>query len=159
MFVIPTAYKSKLPKGLSWPLGAEAISAGLADAPHATALSLWFTVDVTRPASAFQRLLQDALPYTILVAEYRPASRAGYSGSTSMVESGWYEAKWRLDVSPVPRALRAAAGAALRETGLPAITEWLRSSGQEGWGLRRQRAELVFAPATGTITPQVKEGA
>ena len=63
----------------------------------------------------------------------RPASRPGYSGATSMVERGWYEAKWELRVIPVPRPQRAIAGALLRTQGLPAVVEWLRSSGRAGW--------------------------
>ena len=108
--MIPTRYKSKLPKGLSWPLGAEAITAGLGDAPHVPDLSLWFIEGVTRPAALFQRVVRDALPYTLLVAEYRPEQRPGFIGSKSMAESGWYEARWELRVSPVPGPGRAAAG-------------------------------------------------
>jgi hypothetical protein len=99
----PTRHKSKLPKALSWPLGAEAISAGLADAPHAADLTLSFSDSPVWPASAFQRPLRESLPYAVLVAEYRPPSSPGYGGATFMVERGWYEAKWELRVNPVPR--------------------------------------------------------
>jgi hypothetical protein len=156
--MIPTRFKSKLPKTLSWPLGAEAISTALADAPHAADLSLSFVDSPVWPASTFQRLLRESLPYAILVAEYRPALRPGYSGAASHIERGWYEANWELRVNPVPRGLRAAAGAVLREQGLPAVAEWLRSSGRAGWESRHHRIELVFAPADGTLTPQLIEG-
>jgi hypothetical protein len=156
--MIPTRHKSKLPKALSWPLGAEAISTGLADARHAADLSLSFTDSPVWPASAFQRLLREALPYAIFVADYRRASRPGYGGATALVESGWYDARWELRVNPVPRALRAAAGAVLREQGLPAVAEWLRSSVRAGWESQNHRIELVFAPADGTLTPQFTEG-
>lgn len=106
--MIPTRHKSKLPKLFSWPLGAEAISAGLADVPHAADLALTFSDSPVWPASAFQRLMRESLPYAIFVAEYQPAFRPGYGGPTSLVESGWYEAKWTLRVHPVPRPLRSA---------------------------------------------------
>jgi hypothetical protein len=156
--MIPTRYKSNLPKTLSWPLGAEAISMALADAPHAGDLSLSFAGSPVWPASAFRRLLRESRPYAVLVAEYRPRRRPGYTGAASHVERGWYEARWELTVNPVPRGLRATAGALLRERGLPAVAEWLRSSGQTGWESRHHRIELVFAPADGTLTPQLTEG-
>ena len=157
--MIPTRHKSKLPKALSWPLGAEAISAGLAYAPHANDLSLWFSDSPIWPASAFQRLLRESLPYAILIDEYRPASNPGYSGARFMIERGWYQAKWQLRVNPVTRALRAVAGSVLREQGLPAVVEWLRSSSRPGWECWRHRIELVFAPIDRTLTPQVTDDA
>ena len=55
------------------------------------------------------------------------------------------------------RVERAIAGALLREQGLPAVVEWLRSSGRAGWESLYHRLELVFAPADGTLTPQPTE--
>lgn len=40
---IPTRVKSKLSRGLSYPVGAEAISEALASASHVDAMSLWFS--------------------------------------------------------------------------------------------------------------------
>ena len=39
--MIPTHYKAKLPKNLSYPLGAQAISEAPASAPHAAQCVLW----------------------------------------------------------------------------------------------------------------------
>lgn len=156
--MIPTRHKARLPKSLSWPLGAEAISAALADAPHVADLTLSFADSPVWPASEFQRLLRESRPYPLLVAQYRPASKPGYGGMTALVERGWFEAKWELQVNPVPRADRAAAAAALRETGLPAVAEWLRSSGRAGWEGRAHRLALVFSRAGGTLTPEFTEG-
>ena len=157
--MLPTAYKAKLPKTLSWPLGAEAITAGLGDAPHAANLTLWFTDGVTHPVVAFQRVVRETLPYSLLVAEYRPPARPGYTGTMLLAaELGRYEAKWELHVSPVPRPWRAAAGAALRGVGLPAVAGWLKLSARAGWESRWHRIELVFAPTEGTLTPQLADG-
>ena len=157
--MIPTRHKAKLPEALSWPLGAAAITAGLGDAPHVADLSLWFTDGVAHPAAAFQRVVRECLPYTLLVAEYRPAARPGYIGTMLLAdELRRYEAKWELHVSPVPGPWRAAAGAALRDAGLHAVAEWLRSSVRAGWELRRHRLALVFVPATGTLALQAADG-
>ena len=159
--MIQTRWKAKIPQTLSWPVGAEAITAGLGDVPHVADLSLWFTEGVTRPASAFQRVMRESLPYTLFVAEYRPAERPSYTEGTILRrladELGWDEAKWELRVSPVPRSWRAVAGAAIRDVGLPAVAGWLRSSGRAGWELRRHRMELVFAPADGTLAALVTD--
>ncbi len=155
--MIPTRYKSKLPKTLSWPLGAQAISACLAGAPHVADLSLSFRDSPVWPASAFQRLLQESLPYAIVVVDYQPASRPGYSGATFMIDRGWYEAKWEIRINPVLRSLRAAAGAALQAHGLPAVKDWLNSSGRAGWEILNHHMELVFAPSTGAVTTTFTE--
>jgi hypothetical protein len=155
--MIKTRYKSKLPKTLSWPVGAEAVSAALADAPHVNDLTLSFSDSPVWPASSFQKLLRESLPYAILAAEYWPASKPGYGGSNKMIEGGGYDAKWELRVNPVTRELRAKAGIALRERGLPLIKEWLRSSSRTGWELMYHCMELVFSPLDNTLTPVSSE--
>ena len=156
--MIPTRHKAKLPKTLSWPLGAEAISAGLADVPHAAELTLWFANAPVFWASAFQRILRESRSYAVLVAEYRAALGPNYSKSTALVERGGYDAKWELRVNPVLRPLRSTAAALLREHGIPAVAEWLRSSMRAGWEGRDHRLELVFAPAAGTLSQQATDG-
>src|SRR5688572_5600942 len=99
--MIPTRIKAKLPKALTWPVGAEAVTAGLAEAPHAADLTLYFADSPVWQASAFQRLLRESLPYAVLVAEYTPARKPGYIGPTSLVEGGWYDAKWEVRINPV----------------------------------------------------------
>ena len=157
--MIQTRHRSKLPKTLSWPVGAETVSAALNDAPHAADLTIQFFDSPVWPASAFQKLLRQSLPYAILVAEYHPRSNPGYIGSASMVEAGLFDARWELRVNPVPRSLRAAAGALLRDQGLPAVADWLRSSRRAGWLGRYHRLEVVWAPADGTLSQALFEGA
>lgn len=150
--MIPTRFKSKLPKTLSWPVGAEAVTAGLGDAPHVGECGLWFSDSPVWRASEFQRTLREARPYAVLVVEYRPASRMGYNASNDLAASGFYDAKWQVRVNPVPRSWRAMVGRLLREQGLPAAAEWLRSVSRPGWEETFHRLELVFAPAEGTLS-------
>jgi hypothetical protein len=156
--VIPTQFKSKLPKTLSWPVGAEAVTAGLGDAPHAAECRLWFSASPVWRASEFQRTLREAQPYAVLVAEYRPAVNLPYSRSKVMEAAGYYDAKWEKRVNPVPRAWRAGVRALLREEGLPLVADWLRSFKGTGWQDRHHGLELVFAPADGTLTKKRVEG-
>lgn len=147
--MIPTRHKSKLPKTLTWPLGAEAISAGLVDVPHVTNFLLWFADSPVWPKSAFQRLLREHLAYAIFVAEYKPAYKiAGAS----------HVASWEMRVNPVLRPLRAVAGGVLRSEGLPAVFGWLRSFERSGWETRFHRLELVFSPADATLSQQYFNG-
>jgi hypothetical protein len=157
--MIPTRFKSKLPKTLSFPLGAEAISEALAGVPHVEDFLLSFSDAPLWPASEFKRLLRDGLPYTVFAAEYNPAFRPGYGGMQSLVESGWYDARWSLRVNPVLREVRHLVGQLLREQGLPAVVEWLRESDRAGWDTHQHRIELVFSPAEGTLTVTRKDGA
>ena len=108
--MIPTRSKSKLPKSLSYPIGAEAISEALADAPHADEMSLSFydhpenTVPKGHPY--WYRTIRSGLPYLILTVEYQAACKPGLSANNSMIESGWYREHWNLTVCPVLRELR-----------------------------------------------------
>ena len=156
--MITTRHKARLPKSLSWPLGAEAISTALENGPHTADLTLSFSASPVWPASEFQRLLRESAPYPLLVVEYKPPLKPGYYGAAFLVESGWYDAKWELWVNPAPREVRAAAGAALRETGLPMVAEWLRSSFRPGWEGRHHRLALVFSRTDGRLTPQRTDG-
>ena len=156
--VIRTDYKSKLPKTLSWPVGAQAVTAGLAGAPHAAECTLWFCDSPIDRASEFQRTLREARPYAVLVAEYRPEVRIPYTRSKEPEAHGWYEAEWRIRINPVPRAWRANVGGLLRERGFPAVAAWLRSFEGDGWQARHHRLELVFAPAEGTLSQKTSDG-
>ena len=156
--MIPTRYISKLPKSLSWPVRANAISTYLAGLPHIADFTLTFWESPVYPKAAFQRTLRETLPYKIFRAEYTPARNPGYSGSNDMVERGWYEAKWTMSVYPVLSEYRCTAGSSLLDNGLPKIADWLRATCQTGWELRKHRIDLVFAPAEGTLESQCTEG-
>jgi hypothetical protein len=154
--MIPTSFKRKLPKELSWPLGAQAISEGLTDAPHIDELTLVFRS--FERVSEFHSMLAGLTPYPILIARYNPPQHLGYSAARDMIEKGWYDAKWELEVRPVVRRVRAASGSALREVGLPAVAEWLKTSAQTGWEDHRHALRLVFDPTESKVTQEIEEG-
>lgn len=150
--MIPTTYKAKLPKLLSYPIGAEAISEGLADAPHMEEFTLTFYDTPEWKVSDFQRTLRESLPYPILVAEYKPPSRPGYSGAQFMIEKGWYDKHWSLRVYPVRCELKHTVQQLLLEHGLPALAEWLRSARKSGWESRKHRIKMEFNPADESLS-------
>ncbi len=151
--MIPTQYKAKLPKHLSYPIGAEAISEALEAAPHADSMSIWFSSLAIWAAPGYKRLIVEKLPYKIMMAEFQPARRRGM-GPKSWIEKGWYDAKWKINVHPVLREFRQLAHNLLVEQGLPAVAEWLHSSRQAGWDSRRQRLTFIFNTAEASLSKE-----
>jgi hypothetical protein len=145
--LIPTRYKSKLGKHLSYPVGAQEISAALAGAPHVDALSLTFFAHPGVLVSPFQRALRERLTYAVLKAEYHSARKPGLSAAAFVIEGGWYDERWELTVYPVLRELRYVANRLLHERGFPALALWLRKAQGQARGMLEERLELVFNPA------------
>lgn len=145
--MIPTGYRDKLSKRLSYPVGAEEISNSLADAGDLRPFSLSFCARPVEPASQFQRVLAARQPYTIVRAEYRPARKPGLSAAAFMIEAGRYDERWVLDVYPVLRELRHIANQLLRDRGFPAMRLWLDKAAGSARGLVIQNMEIVFDPA------------
>jgi hypothetical protein len=150
--MIPTHVKAKLPKHLSYPIGAKSLSEGLAGVPHVEAMSVWFIDHAVWPGAEFRRLLRDSVPYAIVRAEFHPARKPGYSGSLSMMEMGWYDETWRIIVNPVLRDLRHRANRLLREQGLGWLAQWLQSSLAVDWTSQYQTCELIFDPNADSLS-------
>jgi hypothetical protein len=151
--MIPTMQKAKLPPHLSYPVGAEALTEGLADAPHAESFGVTFWHNPFWPRSRFRQALAQQQQYKILVAEYRPSQKPGYGRAQSLVNE-----KWQLTVYPVARELRHLSNRLLLERGLPLVVQWLRASQCAGWLFRDQRIELVFNPAEEALSAQESSG-
>ena len=156
--MLATSSKSKLPKTLSYPLGAQAISEVL-EAPlslHAPKIS--FRGSPIWPASMFQKRLKDNLPYVIMSVRYRPPSRLGISGMESLRESGWYDSRFWIEVFPVKRELRSIAGRLLLSHGIQAIVNWIEQSNSAGWETRDHSIDIVFDPIHATACTKHSDG-
>jgi hypothetical protein len=156
--MIPTRYRDKLPREQSYPVGAGAISEAQADAPHVEALSVAFQDQAVWHASEFRRILSERQPYRILEASFRPASKPGISASKHMIELGWYDEVWEIQVYPVLAEFRHRANRLLIEQGLPGIARWLRSSDRSGWVERSHRVELIFIPVEESLVVREHHG-
>lgn len=106
--MIPTGYKSKIPKTHSYPLNAKPISDALLDVPQRELLKIDF--------ASWKTFAKDRVPG----APYRVLS-ASYSGGA--VFPGW-----TLYVYPVPRSLRHLVKDKLVTEALPKIRNWLTSN-------------------------------
>jgi hypothetical protein len=143
--VIPTEFKAKLPKHLSYPIGAQALSEALADSPNAHSISLFFGTSQW-PASGPRRALAGKLSHRILDAEFWPAN---YRGTKE---------NWFVNVWAVPCELRYSANRLLREQGLSHLIKWLRASRRPDWRSRHQTLALTFLPADASISADERSG-
>jgi hypothetical protein len=115
--VIPTGYKMKLPKTLSYPLGTKAISDALVDVPQAAILSVSFT-------NYARRLHGTETPYPVLAVSY-DGRRPHTFSSNDFIKRGFYDPKWTIDVEAVPRHLKHLVQTKVCEEGFPRLKAWL----------------------------------
>ncbi|MHB1556572.1 MAG: hypothetical protein ACYC61_03710, partial [Isosphaeraceae bacterium] len=132
--MIPTRVKSKLPRGLSYPIGAEALSEALAGSPHVEAISLWFSDHPGWRGSESRRVLAAREPYRIVEVRFRPAGAPGFIGSRDMIKMGWFDEAWEIHVCPVLSEFRHLAHRLLCEQGRPALGEVAEGHGTAGRG-------------------------
>jgi hypothetical protein len=156
--MIPTRHKSKLSRTLSYPIGAEAVTTALEGAPHVESLTLGFYALRRSRLAEIRQHAPQRQQFVVLSAEYMPATRPGFIGANYMLERGWYDAKWQVTVYAVAREVRHLASDLLREHGLPALVEWLRSSRSPGWENHRQTIELFLNPGEGTLAARTSTG-
>jgi hypothetical protein len=150
--------KAKLPKHLSFPVGAEAISSALEGIPYASELKLTFLAD-SYPKREFDTALREDRPYQLLKCSFYPKQSPGYSGSNKSVEQGWYDEKWQFWIYPVLRVRRHVANQLLIARGLPWIAIWMRESERPGWRMHQHHLELRFDPAAGILTQHITDRA
>jgi hypothetical protein len=150
--MIPTIGKAKLSRQLSYPLGAEAISNALINAPHYTELTVQFHDAAVYPGSEFRRALADGRAYRVLRAIFQPAIKPGFIGSNNMIAAGRFNEKWKLMVYPVIRSLRHVANQLLVHDGLRQVEAWLYDSQQPGWTLTPHNLEIVFHPQESSLS-------
>ena len=115
--LIPSGYKSKIPKTLVWPVRAQEMSAALAGVPQFDELNLKFRF-YQSDLSAFQWTWM-----TLLRVDYSRHDR-GFSSSRSMIERGWHNRNWSIVITPVPSS----EAKIIRDHLLPAlpkVAEWL----------------------------------
>ena len=106
--MIPTGYRTKIPKTLSYPLGAKAISDALIDVPQRELLKVIFSF-----WKVFAKDRVPGAPYRVLSASYLgPGPLSG----------------WTIYVHPVPRPLRHVIQSKLILEALPRIKDWLISN-------------------------------
>ncbi|AFY45559.1 hypothetical protein [Nostoc sp. PCC 7107] len=115
--MIPTKYKSKLSRLMSYPISAKILSEALSDTPQFDHLSVAFSDYCQEPAKIKN-------PAKILSINYS-YSLVSLTSSNKAIEYGWYEPKWSITVYPVPRTCVSLVKIQLIETGLTKMKQWL----------------------------------
>ncbi len=148
MTLIPTRTRSRTPRELAFPIGAEALSAALRDAPQFDQLSVDFgfygdLAEIRADAAANR-------PVEVLAARYRNV-KPGRSGSNYFIERGWYDETWELSVSPVLREHKSLARQLLIDDGLGRVLAWLAEPRTDGWRHGRHAFVVCVCPADRSI--------
>lgn len=151
--VIPTSARFQLPKGFSYPLGAERISAALEGVPQFGKLTVCFFYDGS--AAARRQLCESATPIVVLWASHTHLVR-GHSASRQLMLEGHYTERWELTVSSVLSSQKHVVGNSLERTGLPAIRRWMLISRETSWrGIENFR--VLVQPESGDVSTETAQ--
>jgi hypothetical protein len=145
----PTS-KPKLPSFLSFPIGADGLSASLKAVPQFSSLELVFSADPILSTTKFRRLIEADKPHVVLRARFERWDRNPSIGNESWVQE-YLHGKWSLWVYPVRRQRKAQAREALVGEGLPRIAEWLSVDRPSSWYFGRNVCEIVFLPKESAV--------
>jgi len=130
--IIPTITRAKLARHLSYPIGAEHISAALASSAQLPEIKLHFFVQ------HFDRGLHKS-HYEFLRVEYLKDARPAEKWPISGLYWRPTQSQWEVVVQPVPRVLRHRIKQYIVDSALPLIAIWLG----ERAGLARQGSDIL----------------
>lgn len=140
---IPTKYRSKLSKDLSYPLGAEIISEAFAGVPQFESLSLSFSPYGSIFSSGVEKTRRHIEPYKIFEVEMHHHLK-GLTSPNRFIEEGFYDENWEIHVYPVPAELKSAAKRLLLDKGLPQAKQWCEKPRTETWKTGRKCFQVLF---------------
>ncbi len=139
--MIPTRYKSKLPKQLCFPVGAQILSDALSGVPQLSSLSVAFHFTWPTTVNHIKYLVEERKPMEILSASYRNI-RPGRSGSHDLEKMGWYDETWELSVYPTFRDKKAVTRELIVKEGLSEIIDWFNEPRNPTWCEGRHNCSL-----------------
>jgi len=116
-FVIPTASRVKISQKLSYPVGAESISAALTSVPQLTEIRLHFY-------SWSDHGLRRG-HYEFLRVEYLNNARALHEWPIWSLYKRHAQGRWEIVVQPVPRTIRHRVKQYIAVSALPQVARWL----------------------------------
>jgi hypothetical protein len=120
--LIPTLSRSRIPRNLSYPIGAEAISEELALVPQFSELQLIFFLnkfDVDVRSGRFEQP-----SYEFIRVEYLKDAKPGEEWPIRHLYGRPPRSRWGIVVQPVPRVLRHRITEYIIESALPMIRNW-----------------------------------
>ena len=122
--MIKTRYKEKVPKGFSYPIGAEKISEALAESMQGEACEISFWVKDEFWASSYTQRIKNREPIKIFDLVYSNP-QTHHSSSQAMIDSGQYDPKWIIKVYAVPTTNVSAVKQLLKQE-ISEAAKWLK---------------------------------
>jgi hypothetical protein len=146
--MIHTTSKDKLPKFLSYPIGAEILTDALSSSPQIEKL----TVSLFTRYGSLQDKKYRTQPYPILRINYRYLRSNRYT-SNSFVESGYYDSEsWHITVVAIPAELKSQVRKLLLSEGLPQILSWLQAERTALWLEGHRQFVILFDEKDSTLS-------
>ncbi len=127
MKIIPTKFKEKIPKGFSYPVGAELLSSAFSETPQFDLFTVRFWYQDEYWASSYTTKIKEKSSIKIIEVSYKNY-RPHLSSSRDMIESGHYEPKWEIRVNSIPSEYAAIVKEQLISKVLPELSVLLRKS-------------------------------
>ena len=152
MNVLPTSYKQKLPRGWSYPIGAEVLSSHLLGIPQFADLRVHFSRHNLFFASRHESNRRAGRPYVILAAYFRRPENSPAAPRKPTIP--WWTIRWELVVYAVPSALKSAAHSLLVETAMPRLREWFLTLSREPQLHSSRAIRMLFSEAEITLSVQ-----
>lgn len=125
---ISTELRDKLPRDHLFPLSSKVLSSSLLGVPQYSELLACYKFRDVYWASEYRQKLDDLGSIAVLGARYTNP-QPFHSSSNKMIEEGYYEPKWRLNITAVPRKYVRIVKVALIEEALPKVHDWLVQTG------------------------------
>ncbi|MFN3650442.1 MAG: hypothetical protein ACK47B_12765 [Armatimonadota bacterium] len=132
--LITTRRKARLPRGLSYPVGAEIVSSALEGVPQYQDLYLWFD----RPTSLARSTDWSSGPFPLLTTSYYP--------------DPYFDRRWSVSIWAVPCAWNCRARQALVAEGLPRLRFWLTGEHPPIWFESSKHLRIHYDELTECLT-------
>jgi|GEM_PF-2650848 hypothetical protein len=136
--IIKTKYKDRLPKGLSYPIGAELLSQQLSEVPQFNAFELSFFF---RCGKLYKVLNSQSIEFLTLAFK---RSEKSISNTNKRKDSEWVKPHWNIYVSPVPSTIQKKVRKSCLELGFPIIKDWLIKDRPDNWYYGYKFIELTY---------------
>jgi hypothetical protein len=140
--VIPTVFKSNIPRTHSFPISAELHSAALSSVPQLELLKLEFY-------GLWSSLFKDKSQVQLGLRVNHISFRQNQYSSKSFVAQGFYDEAWEIIVYPVLGDKKSEVKRLLLAEGLPKVYEWLSAKRSPTWLEGRRTLSILFDEGRG----------
>ncbi|MBE9207724.1 hypothetical protein IQ244_14595 [Nostoc sp. LEGE 06077] len=142
--MIPTTYKKKLSRLMSYPISAGILSEALSDTPQFDHLSVAFYDSYQEPRKIKNPALILSIDYVYFLVSL--------STSNKSIDYGRNKPDWSITVFPVPRTCVSLVKSQLIETGLEKMKQWLHQYQDSTGKVGRCRLQFFYDLETDSLS-------